>query len=210
MARPGYIYILATAYKDGAGQQIIKIGRTSRSPKSRAQELSRGGPAGMALVGAVACRDMIELERRAHAHFSHARFLSGGGTEYFTASSDDVLKWLRDVTPRYDLRSSRKDAWAEYVETKPFKIQARLSLLVLIPGLLSPLAGVFFQPFQFWSIFAGPVAYVGILFLVRPSIKRLSYMQNLHEELELVQRELEFKYHLPLGAVRNGPPGTLE
>src|ERR1700722_1081899 len=105
---------------DGGGQRIMKIGRTGRTPDKRVRELSRGGPTGMVLVGAVSCRNMIELEKRAHLQFQHVRFPSGGGTEYFMADPDGLLKWLREETPRFDLESARKDAWAECVESRPF------------------------------------------------------------------------------------------
>jgi hypothetical protein len=78
MERRGYIYVLATAYQDDGGQQIIKIGRTSRSPAARVKELSRGGPTGIVLVGAVSCRDTVELEKRVHQHFHQSRFRSDG------------------------------------------------------------------------------------------------------------------------------------
>jgi hypothetical protein len=203
MERQGYVYVLATVYQDGGAQQIIKIGRTSRSPKTRLRELSRGGPAGMVLVGAVPSRDMVELEKRTHQHFHHARFQSDGGTEYFTASADDVLSWLRTETPRFDLESTRKDAWAEYIESKSFKIQGRLTMLFIIPGILSPFAGLFIQPFHFWTILAGPMAYAALAVPVGRQIQRLSYMQRLQADLQSVQRELEVKYHLPVGGVRH-------
>jgi hypothetical protein len=211
MERRGYIYVLATAYQDRGGQQIIKIGRTSRSPAARVKELSRGGPTGMVLVGAVTCRDAVELEKRAHRHFHQSRFRSDGGTEYFTARPNDVLDWLRTETPRFDLESARKDAWAEYIGTKPFKIQGRLILLFTIPGVLSPLAGLaglLIKPFPVWSIFVGivvgPVIYCALALMLAPTIRRLGYMQRLNADLELAQRELEAKYHLPTGGVRFG------
>ena len=202
MERRGYIYVLATAYQNGEGQQIIKIGRTSRSPASRVKELSRGGPSGMTLVGSVPCRDTVELEKRAHQHFHHARFRSDGGTEYFTALADDVLSWLRTETPRFDLESARKDAWVEYTKSRPFIIQSRLSMLIIIPGILSPLAGFLIQPLHFWSILIGPVVFVALMLMVLPTIQRLSYMRKLREDLQLVQRELESKYHIPIGSIK--------
>jgi hypothetical protein len=208
MERRGYIYVLATAYQDHGGQQIIKIGRTSRSPAARVKELSRGGPTGMVLVGAVSCRDTVELEKRVHQHFHQSRFRSDGGTEYFTARPDDVLNWLRTETPLFDLESARKDAWAEYTNSKPFIIQTRLRLLFTLPGVLSSFAGFLIQPVQVWSIvigmFVGPVLYLALALLVAPIIQQLGYIKRLHADLQLVKRELETKYHLPTGGVRFG------
>ena len=208
MERRGYIYVLATAYQDHGGQQIIKIGRTSRSPAARVKELSRGGPTGMVLVGAVSCRDTVELEKRVHQNFHQSRFRSDGGTEYFTARPDDVLNWLRTETPLFDLESARKDAWAEYIESKPFKIRERLILLLIIPGFLSLFAGVLIRPVQAWSIvmgmFVGPILYIALAGLVAVTIQRLGYMKRLDADLQLLKRELEIKYHLPTGGVRSG------
>jgi T5orf172 domain len=202
MERRGYVYVLATAYQDGGGQKIIKIGRTNRSPETRVRELSRGGPTGMLLIGAVPCRDMVELEKRTHQHFHLARFRSGGGTEYFTASADDVLNWLRTETPRFDLESARKDAWAEYTESKPFKTQGSFTLLAVTIFSLSPALGFFIQPFHFWTLLVGPFLCFAILKLAGSRIRRLSYMKKLEAELQSVQRNLELKYHLPVGGVR--------
>jgi hypothetical protein len=201
--RSGYIYVLATAYQDSNGQQIIKIGRTSRSPATRVKELSRGGPTGMVLVGAVPCRDMVELEQRAHQHFHHSRFRSDGGTEYFTARPLDVLDWLRTETPRFNLASARADAWAEYTKSKPFIIQGRLTLLLATVLVLSPLAGLLIRPFHFWSILVGPVVCFLLARTIGPKIQSLRYLQKLHADLQKVQRELEAKYHLPIGGVKS-------
>jgi hypothetical protein len=201
--RRGYIYVLATAYWDGGGQRIMKIGRTGRTPDKRVRELSRGGPTGMVLVGAVSCRNMIELEKRAHLQFQHVRFPSGGGTEYFTADPDGLLKWLREETPRFDLESARKDAWAECVESRPFKRQGRITLLCIVLFFVSPIAGLLFQPFHPWTLLAGPVIYIALFVSVGRSLQQLGYMRQLQAELQAVQRELETKYYLPVGGVRS-------
>ena len=111
--RPGYVYVLSTAYADKAGLPIVKIGRTSRTPDQRNEELSRGGPTGMKLVGAVTTRDAVTLEKKAHRAFSGARFFGDGGTEYFAVNPDDVLAWLRAEAPRVEIDSSRNAAWYE-------------------------------------------------------------------------------------------------
>jgi hypothetical protein len=61
MARAGYVYVLSTAYTDKAGMPLVKIGRTSRTPDHRNKEISRGGPVGAKVVGAVTTRDMVAL-----------------------------------------------------------------------------------------------------------------------------------------------------
>jgi hypothetical protein len=58
----GYVYVLLTGYTDKTGVPLVKIGCTSRTPDQRNREISRGGPVGTSVVGAVTTRDMVALE----------------------------------------------------------------------------------------------------------------------------------------------------
>jgi hypothetical protein len=157
----------------------------------------------MVLVGAVPCRDAVEFERKVHIKFAHTRILGDGGTEYFKANADEVLDWMRSETPRFEIESARKDAWAEYIESRPFKIKSRLELSFFFLWAVSPIAAIIIYPSNPWVILIAPVT-LGLLAIVaNPVIRELSYIKRLIKDLELVRSELETKYHLPPGGVRH-------
>jgi hypothetical protein len=206
MERRGYVYVLSTAYTSSTGLPILKIGRTSRPPEERSKELSRGGPTGMKLVGAVTTRDAVVLEQKAHRAFGSARFVGDGGTEYFTVNPDDVLAWLRAEAPRFEIDSARNDAWSEYVESRPWKAQSRITMF----GLSGFFITFFFG--GFWEIANHniPMA-IATPFIAGGTFGCLSYLlrqvflPNIEQELKSVRTTLEEKYHLPPGLLVSGP-----
>ena len=204
--RPGYVYVLSTAYADKAGLPIVKIGRTSRTPDQRNEELSRGGPIGMKLVGAVTTRDAVTLEMKAHRAFSGARFFGDGGTEYFAVNPNDVLTWLRAEAPRVEINSSRNAAWYEYVESRPWKAQSGLTMFGFAGFLISWLLGSLWETVNNnWPmVVAMPFLAGGIFGCISYSLRKV-FLPNIEKELSSVRTALEEKYHLPPGLLLTGP-----
>jgi hypothetical protein len=204
--RSGYVYVLATAFTNKADLPIIKIGRTSRTPGERNEELSRGGPAGMKLVGAVTTRDAVALEQKAHRAFSSARFIGGGGTEYFTANPDEVLAWLRAEAPRVEIDSARNAAWYEYVESRPWKAQSRIKMFGFGGFLISWWLGSFWAlaKHDYLIVIAMPFIAGGIFAGLSYALRQI-FLPNIETELKSVRAALEEKYHLPPGQLLAGP-----
>lgn len=204
--RSGYVYVLATAFTNKADLPIIKIGRTSRTPSERNNELSRGGPVGMKLVGAVTTRDAIALEQKAHRAFTSARFIGDGGTEYFTANPDEVLAWLRAEAPRFEIDSARNSAWHEYVESPPWKARANASFSGFSTFMIVWFVGSFLilGAGLMWMLLVMPFIAGAIAFWVWHS-RMQALPKNIDSELKSIQRRLEEKYNLPVDTLLSGP-----
>jgi len=197
----GYVYVLATAYRAESGVPIVKIGMTKRTPRERVAELSRGGPVGMILEGFVTSRDPRALERWAHQNFLASRFAAGGGTEYFAVNPAEVLTWLREASPRFELDSAKRDAWSEYCVAKPVNQHRQIMRFPLYCGGAGFLINIMFGPSSTWAdVLWLPITGLvsGCLFVwvfLRPLLRRLSARSA------ALRSQLEEKYHLPLGSL---------
>jgi hypothetical protein len=202
----GYVYVLLTGYTDKAGLPLVKIGCTSRTPDHRNREISRGGPVGTTVVGAVTTRDMIALERKAHQAFSRARFIGDGGTEYFATNPDEVLTWLRAETPRFEIQSARDNAWHEYVESPPWKAKSGVWLTGFSTFMVLWWGGSFWLMAEhlLWMVLimpfiAGAVA-VSLWFFLKHVL-----LHDIESKLKDVRSNLEEKYNLPADLLLSGP-----
>jgi hypothetical protein len=202
----GYVYVLLTGYTDKTGVPLVKIGCTSRTPDHRNREISRGGPVGTTVVGAVTTRDMVALERKAHQAFLRVRFIGDGGTEYFAANPDEVLAWLRAETPRFEIESARNSAWHEYVESPPWKAKSRVWLTGFITFMVLWWGGSFWllSHHFLWMllvmpIIAGVIA-VGVWFCLKHVL-----LYNVEPQLKAIRSTLEEKYNLPPDILLSGP-----
>jgi hypothetical protein len=86
--REGYLYLLMNPSMEG----LIKIGRTSRSPKTRANELSKatGVPTPFILVYDIQVEDMVEAEKYVHKALSPYRV--SNGREFFKVDSSKAIE----------------------------------------------------------------------------------------------------------------------
>lgn len=202
----GYVYVLLTGYTTTAGTPLVKIGCTARTPDHRNREISRGGPVGTTVVGAVTTRDMVALECKVHRAFQHARFIGNGATEYFAANPDEVLTWLRAETPRFEIDSARNSAWREYVDSRPWRTRANVGITGFSTFMIIWFVG------SFWVLGAG----MAWMVLVMPFIAGAAsiglwqclkgmFLQNVDSELRAVRVKLEEKYHLPTDILLAGP-----
>jgi hypothetical protein len=206
MGQAGYVYVLLTGYTDRAGIPLVKIGCTSRTPDHRNREISRGGPVGTKLIGAVTTRDMVALERKAHQAFSRVRFIGDGGTEYFAANPDEVLAWLRTETPGFEIESARNSAWHEYVESPPWKAKSGVWLTGFIIFIVSWLGGSFWLLSKHlpWMLLLMPLVSGAVAVGVWCCLKRV-LLNNVEEDLKATRSTLEEKYNLPPDLLLAGP-----
>jgi hypothetical protein len=196
------------------GVPLVKIGRISRTPNHRNREISRGGPVGTTVVGAVTTREMVALERKAHQAFLRVRFVGDGGTEYFAVNLDEVLAWLRTETPRFEIESARNSAWYEYVESPPWRANSRVFATGFITFMVLWMSVIFWLPSQHlisttlvmiiinavvMPIIAGVVAY-GVWFCLKHVL-----LYNVEAELKAIRSTLEEKYNLPPDILLSGP-----
>lgn len=202
----GYVYVLLTAYTDKTGVPLVKIGCTSRTPDHRNREISRGGPVGTTVVGAVTTRDMVALERKAHQAFLRVRFIGDGGTEYFAANPDEVLAWLHAETPRFEIESAHDSAWHEYVESAPWKAKSGVWLTGFITFMVLWCGGSFWLlgKHLLWmllvmALIAGAVA-AGVWCCLKHVL-----LSNVEAELKAMRITLEEKYNLPPDLLLSGP-----
>ena len=202
----GYVYVLLTGYTDTAGTPLVKIGCTARTPDHRNREISRGGPVGTTVVGAVTTRDMVALERKAHRAFHRVRFIGNGGTEYFAVNPDEVLTWLRAETPRFEVDSARDRAWREYVESRPWKARANVGLAGFSTFMIIWFIG------SFWVVGAGMAWMVLLMPFIAGIVAvggwyylKQTLLKNVETELKAVRVDLEEKHNLPSDILLSGP-----
>jgi hypothetical protein len=202
----GYVYVLLTKYTNSAGVPLVKIGRTSRAPNHRNREVSRGGPIGTTVVGAVTTRDMVALERKAHQALLHVRFIRDGGTAYFAADPNEVLTWLRGETPRFEIASARDSAWHEYVESPPWKKKSVVHLTGFITFMVLWAGGSVWLSGEhlLWMLLVMPFIAGALAFGVWYCLKHL-LLDNLEAKLNAIRSGLEGKYNLPAGCLLSGP-----
>jgi hypothetical protein len=85
----GYVYILSNPAMPG----IVKIGRTSGDPETRAAQLqSTGVPLPFKVEFSVFCPDCVDLEMRVHNMLPDKRI--NGSREFFTYSVPDAIDLL--------------------------------------------------------------------------------------------------------------------
>lgn len=202
----GFVYVLLTGYTDKTGVPLVKIGRTSRTPDHRNREVSRGGPVGTTVVGAVTTRDMVALERKAHQAFLRVRFIGDGGTEYFAVNPDEVVAWLRAETPRFEIASARGSAWYEYVESKPWKAKSHVWLTAFIIFMVLWWGGSLWllEKHLFWMLLVMPLIAGGIAVGVWYCLKHV-LLSNVDTELKAIRSMLEEKYNIPPDLLLSGP-----
>lgn len=97
MGQPGFVYVLSNPAMPG----LLKIGMTTKSPVTRAEELSTTGvPAPFEVEFAIYVPDAAEMERDIHDRFSRLRFRAG--REFFKAEPSEVAVSIVERIPLFD------------------------------------------------------------------------------------------------------------
>jgi hypothetical protein len=85
----GFIYVLKPQILVN-GQEVIKIGMTTRSVAQRVRELTTGSMVPFEVVFSLYVVNARQLEKQLHARYRSQR-LVGGGQEFFHVSSKEVV-----------------------------------------------------------------------------------------------------------------------
>jgi len=86
---PGHIYVLRPKGTLN-GQEVVKIGMTTRTVAERVRELQTGSMVGIELAYSIRVEDARGLERQLHRQYNSRR-LVGGGTEFFQVPAREVI-----------------------------------------------------------------------------------------------------------------------
>ncbi len=89
-ASAGYIYILKPRISID-GQEIIKIGMTTRTVAERVRELTTGSMVSFEVVYSLHVENARSFERHLHARYRNRRLIAGGGQEFFTVPAQEVV-----------------------------------------------------------------------------------------------------------------------
>jgi hypothetical protein len=90
LAEPGYVYVLFNPSLKG----LVKIGRTARDPKGRAEELSSatGVPTPFEVAFEAYFADAVAAEQFVHATLTEKGFRRASNREFFEMSLSDAVK----------------------------------------------------------------------------------------------------------------------
>jgi len=139
----GYVYILSNPSMPG----LVKIGKTTREPHSRAGQLYQTGvPTPFKVELALYSPDCHELERKAHTMLAGRR--PSGGREFFAIEVDaaiaavtechdaQVREWLDEFMPGYSVGldefmhdEGTIGVIADKLEAHPFQVVAAIALM---------------------------------------------------------------------------------
>jgi hypothetical protein len=88
----GYVYVLMSP----AFPTLLKIGRTTKNPQERANELSTtGSPEKFVVVHSVMTNDCVFLEQSLHEHYKEKRYSQN--REFFEVSVADAIKKIEEL-----------------------------------------------------------------------------------------------------------------
>lgn len=120
----GYIYVL----ENPAMPQIHKIGKTTRDPFARAEELSAstGIPTAFVLVFQQSFNDCHKAEKKIHASLTARQGRLSNSREFFTTSLKDIIQLIQEVKLEDDLLSKND----EDTLTKPETIEVQREQLL--------------------------------------------------------------------------------
>jgi hypothetical protein len=86
----GYIYILKPRISIN-GQEVIKIGMTTRTVAERVRELTTGSMVSFEVVYSLRIENARNFEKYLHARYRDRRLIAGGGQEFFTVPAQEVV-----------------------------------------------------------------------------------------------------------------------
>jgi hypothetical protein len=149
----GYVYVLRPQMLLD-GEEVVKIGMTTRTVERRVKELSTGSPVPFEIVHTILADDAKELERSLHWKFRDRRIRVGGGTEYFAVAATEVVEAIKDIETEASSEQARK---AFQTELSFFKNSiGKPKFERNIGYIMYPVwAGVIYALFQQWSYLGG-------------------------------------------------------
>lgn len=126
----GHVYILVNS----SFPELIKIGRTTKTPELRASELSSTGTPGRFVVAySVLVSNCIEVESEMHTFFSGKRHTND--REFFEISSSEAINILIDISKDKQISKQEKNEHIEN-EKKVVLFLVKISSTVYRLGLI--------------------------------------------------------------------------
>ncbi len=89
-ASAGYIYILKPRISID-GQEVVKIGMTTRTVAERVRELTTGSMVSFEVVYSLHVENARRFEKYLHARYRARRLIAGGGQEFFAVPAQEVV-----------------------------------------------------------------------------------------------------------------------
>jgi TPR repeat protein len=86
----GYIYILKPRISID-GQEVVKIGMTTRAVAERVRELTTGSMVSFEVVYSLHVENARNFEKYLHARYRDRRLIAGGGQEFFAVPAQEVV-----------------------------------------------------------------------------------------------------------------------
>ncbi|MBN9590550.1 MAG: hypothetical protein BGN85_09185 [Alphaproteobacteria bacterium 64-11] len=131
----GFVYIIRPR-QQLAGDEVIKIGMTTRSIQRRVKELSTGSHAGFDVIYSIRADNARQLESLLHRKFERFR-VQGGGQEFFRLPASSVVCEIERIALEVSSDRARSERDKEF---KSFKNQIGATSLerrIATPLLLS-------------------------------------------------------------------------
>jgi len=98
----GYIYFF-----QAVGENLFKIGRTSRSPQSRRRGLDTGCPFDLELLGVLQTVDIVEAEHIVHEYLKEHRV--SPRKEWFRVEKEVIVEVMERFGAMYDVALGNRD-----------------------------------------------------------------------------------------------------
>jgi T5orf172 domain len=115
----GYVYIIKPHLKVG-GRPVVRIGRTTRSPRTRLRELTTALPSGASLSYWDEFPDVKWAEAWLHEALGNHRVAKGGGTEFFYLSVTEaktIVQTLAHKVSEVEARAALERDLDSYLDT---------------------------------------------------------------------------------------------
>lgn len=92
----GHIYILKPRVSID-GQEVIKIGMTTRTVAERVRELTTGSMVSFEIVYSLHVENVRNFERQLHTRYQARRLVAGGGQEFFRVPAQEVVAEIERI-----------------------------------------------------------------------------------------------------------------
>lgn len=117
MSNSGYVYALINPSMPG----LVKVGRTARDPKDRAQELSSttGVPTEFTVVYSCFFADMTEAEAYVHTSLERKGYRLSDNREFFDADVSDVINAIISAPGKTTERGTVSDETEDDLDSLP-------------------------------------------------------------------------------------------
>jgi hypothetical protein len=201
----GFIYVLRTNLTID-GQEVVKIGMTTKTVTKRARQVRTGSPVGMEVAYSLSVENPRAFEKELHSRYSGHRVQAGGGREFFKVSASEAI---REIERRAADISREKARQAFASELRTFEqqrgiatIRKRIGALCLASALLLMIAVSWFvfrhvgSGWGILSIFPGLILWMLLAVKLAERLEHRFVHVPYWEELSAKRAQLKLKYPL--------------